>query len=405
MAKKKKAKTEIAESTPLAILNAFKQVEGLAPINLMRGRSVNDCLSTGSLSLDLILGGGFQRGRFATIAGGEAVGKSTMVQTLVVSAQKAGIPIVVLDPESGADTNYWQTQGIDLDYKIKVGNKEMSGLYYDQPDTGEQAYRFILQTLQQMPVVESGPPTILFIIDSFAAMVSEEVDDETGKSRISPEARMHSNFWKLIKPQLRKKGALLVGVNQLRTKINSYGAPEDETGGKALRYYPDYKIRVNRRSVKAYGKDNLDSTGVKVLPVTWKTIKNKLFPSHRSVEMQIIIGRGFDQAWDTHEFLKQIGHLKVTRGRRRILFPPLDQKLYDWPKFRRLSQNQKFRDRLFNLLGKPSTYEKYFRTSGETSHFFDEEYGEDEDVEIPNEVSLEVEGSVDDDDEDGDSEE
>lgn len=378
---KKKKEIEMAASVPEAIIKAFSQIKGLSPINLMKGRAVDDCLSTGSLALDLILGGGLQRGRFCTISGGEAVGKSTMIQQLAISAQQQGIPIVYLDPESGADPVYWQTQGINMDYRVLAGKKEFPGLYYDQPDTGEQAYQLILQTLNRLPVVTSGPPTILFLIDSFAAMVSEEVDEDTGKSRITPEPRMHSKFWRLIKPQLRKKGAVLVGVNQLRSQIASYGAPEQETGGKALRYYPDYKIMVSRRTVKSYS-NNYDSTGVKVLPVKWRTIKNKSFPSHRVCEMQLIVGRGLDNAWDTHEFLKQTGRLEISRGRRRILIPPVDKKLYDWPKFRRLSDNVKFRSQLFELLKKSSTYERYFRTSGDLTFFYDEEYGEPEDVDV-----------------------
>jgi len=357
-----------------AVLAGFKAIDGLDPINLMRDRAVRDCLSTGSLALDLILGGGIQRGRLMTITGAEHVGKTTLLQEIGVSAQRCNIPVVFLDPETAGDGPFLERQGMDLSKQIKVGRKQLAGFYYSQPDSGEEAYRLILQTLNSMPVVREGPPTLLFLLDSFTAMVSEHVDQETGTGAgIASEPRMHSNYVKQVKHRLRKTGAVLVGVNQLRTQIGTYGTPDAETGGKALRYYPDYKVYIKRRWIEGQ-KGGRDSMGVRVLPVTIRTTKNKCFPSQQKIDLQIVVGRGVDKAIDAQEFLKAIGLLRIKSGRRRLSLKGLDKKSYDLPMFRKLAHQPGFREKLFSLLQKEALYDRFFEMSQDKTYSYDAEY-------------------------------
>lgn len=362
---------------------AFSDVDNLDCVNLMKGRRVEDVVSTGSLILDLILGGGYARGRIASIFGPEAAGKSTLLQQLVVSAQALGIPVIYYDPEAGADPIYMRTQGIDLNYTIsfRKDKKKVTqpGFFYTQPDTGEQVYRHIFGTLDKMPDVESGPPTVIFLIDSFAAMQSEEYDPKTGDSgRLGSNARMHSHYLGVLSPKLRKKGGLIVGSNQMRMSIGSYGNPEKESGGNALKYYPDYKMKTKRQWVKGAKEGGIlvDPLKIRMLPLVWSTVKNKSFPPFRTTEMRLILGRGIDYGFDAHYFFQQIGLLDVLKnGRRRLLLNGLKDKSYDWRAFRELTHNPKFRERCFKgLLKKNETYKRYFETSEEQTYFYDAEY-------------------------------
>ena len=265
----------------LAAAEAFSEMDDLDCINLMRGRRVHDIISTGSLVLDLILGGGFARGRFGTIFGPEASGKSTILQQMAVSGQQLGIPVVFYDPEAGADPVYMVTQGVNLKYEVSIKKDKKTikapGFFYTQPDTGEQVYQHMLRTMSKMQDVDSGLPTILFLVDSFEAMMSAEVDQATGEgARLGSQARMHSFFLRMITSKLRRKGAVLVGSNQMRTAIGAYGNPERESGGNALKYYAHYKIKTTRKQVLA------DKLRVMGLPVLWRTVKNKAFPPFRS---------------------------------------------------------------------------------------------------------------------------
>ena len=57
----------------------------LTPTNLIRGGMVKDAVSTGSLAVDLIMGGGWPPGRRSNVFGREQSGKSTMLYFAPIS--------------------------------------------------------------------------------------------------------------------------------------------------------------------------------------------------------------------------------------------------------------------------------------------------------------------------------
>lgn len=405
-----KAKSRKGTKTKVEILHpaqaaeaAFTELNDLECVSLMKGNRTEDVVSTGSLILDLISGGGLQRGRCGSIFGPEASGKSTLLQAITISGQSLDIPVVHYDPEAGADPVYMRTQGVDLrkalDIKVreegkrKFVNKEVPGYFYSQPDTGESIYRHIIRTLGHMPDVESGLPTIIFLIDSFAAMMSEEVDPTTGEGgRLADSARMHSHYLALVKPKLRRKGAVLIGTNQMRANIAPYGADSKEAGGNALKYYMDYKLKVNRQYMEGCkpGGVKVDKIGVNTLPLVWRTVKNKWYPPFRSTDMRLVIGRGIDFAFDAHYFFLHTGWLEESGGKRRLLLDR-DPKFLDWRTWRRRTHNPKFRAKCFELLKDQRTYRRYFEKSAESTYFYDEEYDLDEEDMLEIEKAIEEE--------------
>ncbi len=66
-------------------------------------------VSTGALSLDMILGiGGLPLGRVVEIYGPESSGKSTLALSIVAQAQKLGITCAYVDAEHALDPVYMQ---------------------------------------------------------------------------------------------------------------------------------------------------------------------------------------------------------------------------------------------------------------------------------------------------------
>lgn len=382
MGKRKPVKKVDFYHPAIAVTNAFSAVKDLTCTTLSEARRVSDVVSSGSLALDLILGGGWPRGRFATIFGPEGSGKSTYLQELIACCQRLKITVVHYDFEAGSDPVYMRTQGIDLDYTIKVPQEptglrkanrkqlkfiETPNYFYCQPYFGEQAYRHTLITLKHLPdIEEGGPPRIVFIYDSFAAMSSEEVDDETGESRIAPNALMHSNFLRLIRPKLRLKGAFLVGSNQMRVAIGSYGNPQKEAGGSALMYYPDQKVMITRRKMES------DASHLEVQPGTLRTLKNRVFLPHRIIEgVGILLGRGIDKALDTRVFLQKLGYCQIKHGKTKIDLPDQESKFLSWNDFREVVENRKFRRSMFNLLRQDETYARYHETEKNENFTYD----------------------------------
>lgn len=85
-------------------------------------------ISTGSLSLDIALGGDLPIGRIAETYGPESSGKTTVALSIIASAQRDGKMCAFIDAEHALDPRYAKQLGVD------IGN-----LLISQPDTGEQA--------------------------------------------------------------------------------------------------------------------------------------------------------------------------------------------------------------------------------------------------------------------------
>ena len=86
-------------------------------------------IPTGSLSLDLALGGqGIPRGRIIEIFGPESSGKTTLALHVVAQAQKAGGIAAFIDAEHAFDPSWGKKLGVQLDT-----------LLVSQPSNGEEA--------------------------------------------------------------------------------------------------------------------------------------------------------------------------------------------------------------------------------------------------------------------------
>jgi len=86
-------------------------------------------ISTGSISLDIALGGrGVPRGRVCELFGPESSGKTTLALHVIAEAQKTGGVAAFIDAEHALDTTWAKKLGVDV-----------NSLLVSQPDTGEQA--------------------------------------------------------------------------------------------------------------------------------------------------------------------------------------------------------------------------------------------------------------------------
>ena len=87
-----------------------------------------ELLPSGSLSLDLALGGGYPKGRIIEIYGPESSGKTTLALHAIAEIQKQGHQAAFIDAEHALDPAYAKRIGVDT-----------ANLLISQPDNGEQA--------------------------------------------------------------------------------------------------------------------------------------------------------------------------------------------------------------------------------------------------------------------------
>lgn len=86
-------------------------------------------IPTGSLYLDVSLGGGLPLGRYTQIAGAFSSTKTTQTLHIIRNAQERGLVCAFFDIEGTSDEDYFRKCGVDFD-----------NLIYSRPDGSEEAF-------------------------------------------------------------------------------------------------------------------------------------------------------------------------------------------------------------------------------------------------------------------------
>lgn len=269
-------------------------------------------LSTGLLSLDLLLNGGIVGGGWYTIYGGEQSCKSTLTMTLLCMIQNAidererKIAAGIFDYEGSSDVEYignmMEALGLKSNAAEIFGIKDddtgewlvKPKIRYYMPDNGEEFFKYLAKVKRALPDVQKmgdnywyvyehtqenkkkfsgmydtkyltktnkiripapdGFMQAVYICDSYPAMLPDGLDDDDRNDAMAEQARMFSTGIKKIRAGMRKKRMTVFGVNQLRLRpAVMHGNPEYEPCGEALKFFSDVRIKATSRGSAPYG--------------------------------------------------------------------------------------------------------------------------------------------------------
>lgn len=224
-------------------------------------------LSTGSVALDLALGGGWPVNQWSEVVGPESSGKTTIVLMTLAEQQR-------LDPEflcvwGAAETfskTYAASLGVDLSRVILIETNLM-----------EVMYEGLISSLDSKEVD-------LVVLDSYPALTAEEEDTKAmDEFQMGLGARLTGKFFRKQGVGIRRSGISVerpvtgLFINQWREKIGiAYGDPRTTPGGRAKNYQFYVRVDINRDEFLFPGKDKkTPPIGQRIRMVT---MKNKQAP-------------------------------------------------------------------------------------------------------------------------------
>lgn len=256
-----------------ALVNEINKVYGEETILLGSeiDYSLMSRIPSGSLALDVALGGGWPVGVWHEIYGNESDGKTMLVLKTIAENQRLNPEWTAVWIASEDFVSEWAEQlGCDLERIVVVDTQVM-----------EQAYEVAIRFLDSKAVD-------CVVVDSLPALVpGEEAEKTMVDFQVGLGARLTGKFFRKarggMKRSLTHAERPVTGfmINQFREKIGvMYGDNRTTPGGKAKNFH--YFSRVEVKRVEWIQNTKMERFGQRV---KCRTVKNKTHPPQKTAEV------------------------------------------------------------------------------------------------------------------------
>lgn len=260
-----------------ALVAQINKRHGEGAIVLGSDISLGGRYPSGSIGLDVILGGGWPVSQWVEVIGKESSGKTSIVYKTVAANQARDPDFTVLWIAAETyNTKHAAACGVDNNRVIVYPTQEM-----------ETAYEVLLEFARQKAVD-------MAVLDSYPALVpDEEAAKGFDESVVALGARLTARFFRKAGAATRRaldgseRPFLGVVINQFRDAVGQFsphGIPQTTPGGKAKNYFYYARVEVKRDSDIV---ENRPGEGKVVVGQTIKvrTIKNKSAPPRQVADI------------------------------------------------------------------------------------------------------------------------
>jgi recombination protein RecA len=270
--------------------------------SIVKGSDVREMIpriTTGMLSYDLMLGGGWPVNQWSEIIGEESSGKTAIAYKTIAANQQA-------DPEFCAlwiaaedfVPEYAKAIGVDLDRLWIVENNIM-----------EQVYDLSIRALDNRAVD-------MIVIDSLPALVpDDEAEKMMEEFTVGLGARLTGKFFrKSSKSQKRSlieedRGCTGIIINQWREKIGvMYGDNRTTPGGKAKNFHYFARVEV-KRDEWLKSKDEVVGQSIK-----GRTLKNKTHRPQQSAVVDFYFTDTDNFSFGSFDVIKDMVNIGIAAG-------------------------------------------------------------------------------------------
>lgn len=215
------------------LLDLVNKNLGAGSAQLASDTAPKEFLSSGCLSLDFALGGGWPKGHMVGVFGPRDIGKSTIVGLSAVrEAQKQGLNCAWIAVEPGFDPEWARKNGVDPE-----------DLFIVRPDTGEKAFEALY-----LIVMHDEPKFDLIVFDSLGALLAEtEISGKTGndgKMKAGGQAGLITWGTKRVVTPISKRRQVCIMLNQVRDNMASTMGGFKQPGGHAVEHMEEAIVQL-----------------------------------------------------------------------------------------------------------------------------------------------------------------
>jgi recombination protein RecA len=260
-------------------------------------------ITTGSLTLDVVLGGGWPMNHWVEVVGEASHGK-TALALKTIAANQALDPdfTVVWIAAEQFDTKYAQLCGVDTDRVLLVETNSM-----------EDAFDSVIQFCESKSVD-------MVVVDSLPALVPSAEDEKSMEEfTVGRGAMLTNKFFRKVSAATKRdlveeeRPVLGLMINQYRMKIGvMHGDPRTTPGGLGKDYAYSIRCEVKRDEWLEAGTGQDKKRVGQTIRV--RTIKNKTFPPQQTAYLDFYFSDGGIISAGEYDRAKEIVALSILNG-------------------------------------------------------------------------------------------